>query len=78
MSVPNQDVGISAMYGKFRWNLDNVPSVLNKYSMKLRTIHGAPTGKETALHNSVILSKHDESVFDQVEAPVLDEADATT
>jgi len=55
MSVANQDMGISAMYELFRWNAENVPSSLDKYSKILRNINGAPTGKETALHKSVVL-----------------------
>ncbi len=55
MSVANQDMGISAMYEIFRWNAKNVPSCLDKYSKKLRNINGAPTGKEIALHESVVL-----------------------
>ncbi|MGD9187154.1 MAG: hypothetical protein PVI89_03030 [Desulfobacteraceae bacterium] len=33
----------------------NVPDSLNSYSEKLKNINAAPTGKETALHESVTL-----------------------
>jgi len=55
MSVADQEMGISAMYEIFRWNAKNVPSNLDKYSKKLCNINGAPTGKEIALHESVVL-----------------------
>jgi len=55
MSVADQEMGISAMYEIFRWNAKNVPSNLDKYSKKLWNINGAPTGKEIALHESVVL-----------------------
>ena len=55
MSVADQEMGISAMYEIFRWNAKNVPSDLDNYSKKLRNINGAPTGKEIALHESVVL-----------------------
>jgi pimeloyl-ACP methyl ester carboxylesterase len=55
MSVADQEMGISAMYEIFRWNGKNVPSDLDNYSKKLRNINGAPTGKEIALHESVVL-----------------------
>jgi pimeloyl-ACP methyl ester carboxylesterase len=55
MSVADQEMGISAMYEIFRWNAKNVPSGLDKYSKKLFNINGAPTGKEIALHESVVL-----------------------
>ena len=55
MSVADQEMGISALYEIFRWNAKNVPSELDKYSKKLFNINGAPTGKEKALHKSVIL-----------------------
>ncbi len=53
MSVADQDMGISAMYELFRWNVKNVPSALDKYSKKLCNINGAPTGEEIALHKNV-------------------------
>lgn len=43
------------MYEIFRWNAKKVPSILNKHSNKLRNINGAPTGKEIALHESVVM-----------------------
>lgn len=49
------EMGISAMYEIFRWNAQNVPSVLESYSNKLENINAAPTGNETALHTSVTL-----------------------
>ncbi len=55
MSVPSQDLGVSAMYEIFRWNAKAGPSSLEKNSKKLRNINGAPTGKEIALHDSVVL-----------------------
>ena len=55
MSVADQEMGISAMYEIFRWNGKNVPSDLDNYSKKLRNINGAPTNKEIALHESVVL-----------------------
>jgi len=55
MSVADQEMGISAMYEIFRWNAKNVPFDLDKYSKKLSNINGAPTGKERALHESVVL-----------------------
>ena len=55
MSEADQEMGISAMYEIFRWNAKNVPSDLDNYSKKLRNINGAPTGKEIALHESVVL-----------------------
>jgi sigma-B regulation protein RsbQ len=55
MSVADQEMGISAMYEIFRWNAKNVSSDLDKYSKKLSNINGAPTGKERALHESVVL-----------------------
>jgi hypothetical protein len=55
MSVADQEMGISALYEIFRWNAKNVPSDLDKYSKKLFNINGAPTGKEKALHESVVL-----------------------
>lgn len=55
MSVADQEMGISAMYEIFRWNAKNVPSDLDNYSKKLRNINGAPTNKEIALHESVVL-----------------------
>ncbi len=55
MSVADQDMGISAIYELFRWNIENVPSTLDKYSKKLCNINGAPTGEEIALHKSVSL-----------------------
>ncbi len=39
----DQDMGISAMYELFRWNMKNDPSSLDKYSKKLRNINAAPT-----------------------------------
>lgn len=51
----NPEMGISAMYGIFRWSVQNVPDSLESYSNKLRNINAAPTGKETALHKSVTL-----------------------
>ena len=55
MSVADQEMGISALYEIFRWNAKNVPSELDKYSKKLFNINGAPTGKEKALHEGVVL-----------------------
>lgn len=55
MSIANKEMGTSAMYEIFKWNAENVPFSLDKHSKQLRNINGAPTGKETALHESVIL-----------------------
>jgi len=55
MSTANREMGVSAIFEIFRWNAKHVPSVLDKYSQKLRNINGAPTVGETALHNSVTL-----------------------
>ncbi len=55
MSVADPEMGISALYEIFRWNAKNVPSDLDKYSKKLFNINGASTGKEKALHESVVL-----------------------
>lgn len=49
------EMGVSAMYEIFRWNVRNVPSVLESYSNKLKNINAAPKGNETALHTSVTL-----------------------
>ncbi|MGD9008185.1 MAG: alpha/beta hydrolase [Desulfobacteraceae bacterium] len=54
-SGANPEMGISAMYEMFRWGAQNVPDSLNSYSEKLKNINAAPTGKETALHESVTL-----------------------
>jgi pimeloyl-ACP methyl ester carboxylesterase len=54
-SGANPEMGISAMYEIFRWSAQNVPDSLNSYSNKLKNINAAPTGNETALHNSVTL-----------------------
>jgi pimeloyl-ACP methyl ester carboxylesterase len=54
-SDANPEMGISAMYGIFRWNAQNVPSTLERYSNKLWNINAAPTGNEKALHESVTL-----------------------
>lgn len=54
-SDANPEMGISAMYEIFRWNAQNVPSILERYSSKLRNINGAPIGDEKALHKSVTL-----------------------
>lgn len=54
-SGQNPEMGISAMYEIMRWNAQNVPSCLESYSNKLKNINGAPTGNETALHESVSL-----------------------
>lgn len=55
MSVASQEMGVSAMYEIFRWNMKLSPSSLDGHSNKLRNINGAPTGKEIALHESVVL-----------------------
>ena len=51
----NPEMGISAMYEIFRWNAQNVPDSLERYSNKLRNINAAPNGNEKALHKSVTL-----------------------
>ncbi len=55
MSVASPDMGISAMYEMFRWRIQNIPSVLDRYSDRLRNINGAPTGQEKPLHESMTL-----------------------
>jgi pimeloyl-ACP methyl ester carboxylesterase len=55
MSNANQDMAIRATYEINRWHTRNVPTSLDKFSKKLRNINAAPTGKETALHKSVLL-----------------------
>jgi pimeloyl-ACP methyl ester carboxylesterase len=55
LSVANPDVGISAMYEIFRWYAKSSVSSLEMYSQQLHNINGAPTGKEMALHESVVL-----------------------
>lgn len=55
MSAADQDMAASAIYEIFTWSAKNVPGSLEKYAAKLRNINAAPTGKETALHESVIL-----------------------
>ena len=55
MSAADQDMAVSAMYEIFSWKAQNGPAGLAKYADKLRNINAAPTGKETALHESVIL-----------------------
>ena len=55
MAVANQEMGISAMYEIFIWSAKNIPSSLDHYSKLLHNINGAPTGKETILHESVVL-----------------------
>ncbi len=54
-SGTNKEMGISAMYEIFRWSAQNVPSSLERNSNRLKNINGAPTGNETALHESVTL-----------------------
>ncbi len=54
MGSANQEMAVSAMYELFKWN-GQVTSELEPYSSKLRNINGAPTGEETALHESVTL-----------------------
>jgi pimeloyl-ACP methyl ester carboxylesterase len=54
-SGANPEMGISAMYEIFRWNVQNVPDSLNSCADKLKNINAAPTGNETALHKSVTL-----------------------
>jgi pimeloyl-ACP methyl ester carboxylesterase len=49
------EMGISAMHEIFRWSVQNIPNSLNSYSNKLKNINAAPTGNETALHESVTL-----------------------
>lgn len=51
----NKEMGVSAMYGIFRWNAKNVPGTLEKYGKRLRNINGAPKGDEKPLHESVVL-----------------------
>jgi pimeloyl-ACP methyl ester carboxylesterase len=55
MSAADQDMAVSAMYEIFSWTAQSGPAGLAKYADKLRNINAAPTGKETALHESVIL-----------------------
>jgi pimeloyl-ACP methyl ester carboxylesterase len=55
MQKDHPEMGVSALYEIFRWNAKNVPSDLNQYANKLKNINGAPTGNETALHESVTL-----------------------
>jgi pimeloyl-ACP methyl ester carboxylesterase len=54
-SDANPEMGVSALYELFRWNVRNGPDVLSSYSNKLKNINAAPTGNETALHESVTL-----------------------
>lgn len=51
----NPEMGISAMYEIFRWNVKNVPDSLERYSNKLKNINAAPNGNEKPLHRSVTL-----------------------
>jgi pimeloyl-ACP methyl ester carboxylesterase len=55
MSAADKDMATSAMYGIYSWSVKNDPGGLEKYAGKLRNINAAPSGKETALHESVIL-----------------------
>lgn len=55
MGSADQDMAVSAMREIFRWNAQQAPTDLEIYSAKLRNINGAPTGKETALDESVTL-----------------------
>lgn len=54
----NRDVGISAMYGIFRWKAANGPETLDGFGKKLRNINGAPHGDERPLHEGVTLIPH--------------------
>ncbi len=54
----NQEVGVSAMYGIFRWSAHNNPDTLITFADKLHNINGAPTGDEKPLHESVTLIPH--------------------
>ncbi len=55
MSASDEKMGQSAIYSIFRWSAKNVPGTLKQYAGKLHNINGAPTGKETALDESVTL-----------------------
>lgn len=55
MSSINSEMGISSMYEIFRWNTQNIPVSLNKYSSIIDNINSAPMGDETILHESVVL-----------------------
>lgn len=54
-SGTNPETGISALREILRWGARNAPSGLERYSNKLKNINAAPTGNETALHESVTL-----------------------
>lgn len=54
-SRADKEMGVSAMYELFRWNAESAPSSLDKHSKRLRNINAAPTGKESALHESVVM-----------------------
>ncbi|MCG6861431.1 MAG: alpha/beta hydrolase [Chromatiaceae bacterium] len=54
-SGANPEMGVSALYGIFRWNAEKTPAILEKYAAKLRNINAAPTGEEKALHEGVTL-----------------------
>jgi hypothetical protein len=55
LSTADPKMGTNAIYSIFRWNAKNNPSMLKRYGKKLRNINGAPTGKETALDEGVVL-----------------------
>jgi pimeloyl-ACP methyl ester carboxylesterase len=51
----DREMGISAMYEIFRWNMENNPEALNRLGEKLKNINGAPGGDKVAGHESVVL-----------------------
>ena len=55
MAKADPKMAISAMYNVFRWYANEGPKELEKLGSNLKNINAAPTGKEEALHNSVIL-----------------------
>jgi pimeloyl-ACP methyl ester carboxylesterase len=55
MSAADQEMAVSAMYEILSWSAQSGPAGLAKYADKLRNINAAPTGKETAKHESVVL-----------------------
>lgn len=55
MGAANPEMGVSAISEVFKWIGTQASSDLKQYAGKLRNINGAPTGKETALDESVVL-----------------------
>ena len=55
MGSADQDMAVSALFEAVKWNGQEAASELTAHSDKLRNINGAPTGTETALHESVTM-----------------------